>query len=101
MKSDPVPNRGATRRRIRRRRSLAALVAALSAGVSGTAPASAGTTVPVACSWTPAATIMSFGPWLAGTVRVVGGEIQILHVVHCTDGREEWRWVPASYDGVR
>jgi hypothetical protein len=54
---------------------------------------------PVACFWEPAANLMSFGPALAGTVRVVGTEVESLHRVRCTDDTERWLWMPASFNG--
>jgi hypothetical protein len=51
----------------------------------------------VACFWEPAANVLAFGPELAGTVRMIGNEVEVLHRVRCTDRTERWRWMPASY----
>ena len=49
--------------------------------------------------WTPAADVMAFGPALAGTVRMVGPDVEVLHRVTCTNHTERWLWMPGSYDG--
>ncbi len=55
---------------------------------------------PVACSWTPAADVLAFGPALVGTVRMVGTEVEVLHRVRCSDQTERWLWMPAAYSGA-
>jgi hypothetical protein len=76
----------------------AALVAGLAAAPA-TADSPATEPRPVACSWEPAADVLGFGPELAGTVRMIGNEVEVLHRVRCTDRPEGWLWMPASYQG--
>lgn len=86
----------------RRRRWLVgatALIAALTVAPSASASSSTSESRPLACFWEPAANLLSFGPELVGTVRMVGTEVEILHRVQCTDDTERWLWMPASYDG--
>jgi hypothetical protein len=76
------------------------------AGIGGLAAAPSAAASPtidlppaVACLWQPAADVLSFGPHLTATVRMVGTEIEVLHRVRCTDHTERWLWMPASYNG--
>jgi hypothetical protein len=79
------------------------VAASLVAGCIATPSASASSTAtesrPIACFWEPAANVLSFGPELVETVRMVGAEVEILHRVSCTNDTERWLWMPASYDG--
>ena len=83
-----------------RRIAPVALIAGVAAVPFAPTDASSFRTPRLACTWTPAADVLSFGPHLVGTVRVVDAEVEVLHSVRCTDGTERWLWMPASYDGA-
>ena len=76
-----------------------ALVAALAAMPSVPVSGAAEQSRPVACSWTPAADVLAFGPALVGTVRMVGTDVEVLHRVSCSDQTERWLWMPARTAG--
>ena len=76
------------------------LVAALAAMAAVPVGSTAAQSRPVACSWSPAAAVLPFSAELAGTVRLVGTDVEVLHRVSCTDHTERWLWMPASYSGT-
>jgi hypothetical protein len=94
-----APNLPTVSRRRRWHVVASALVAGMATAPSAAASPAPSHSRPVACFWEPAADVLPFGPELAGTVRLVDHEVEILHRVRCTNHTERWLWMPASYDG--